>query len=138
MHCDLEIRSFTDGIAVAFGVRRRFTHGHTAVLLDGFGQVLDLTVFSLPASSVDTAIGWAGCFAAGEGTVRRMVLVSAVADGVDHEPTEAEVETLRQARARFADLGVLVIDWLQCDGNIVRSIDLAADGEGWRLAAAVA
>jgi len=138
MQPDLEITSFTDAIAMAFGVRRRFAHAHTAALLDGRGQVLDLTVFSLPASSVDTAVGWAGCFAANEGTVRRMVLLSAVADSVAHEPREADVSVLRGARARFSDLGVLVVDWLQCDGNVVRSIDLASDGEGWRLAATVA
>ncbi len=138
MYSDLEIRSFTDAIATAFGVRRQFTHGHTAALLDSFGQVLDLTVFSRPENSVETALGWAGCFAASDGTVRRMVLLSAVADSVAHEPRAADVDVLRRARLRFNELGVLVVDWLQCDGNVVRSIDLASDGEGWRLAAAVA
>jgi hypothetical protein len=138
MHPHLEITSFTDAIAVAFGVRRRYAHGHTAALLDGRGQVLDLTVFSCPDSSVDTALGWAGCFAATDTSVRRMVLLSAVGDGVAHEPREADVDVLRCARVRFAELGVLVVDWLQCDGNVARSIDLASDGEGWRLAAAVA
>jgi hypothetical protein len=136
MQSHLEITSFTDAIATAFGVRRRFTHAHTAALIDGRGQVVDLTVFSLPASSVDTALGWAGCFAANDGSVRRMVLVSAIADSVGHEPREADVAVLHRARVRFAELGVLVVDWLQCDGNVVRSIDLASDGEGWRLAAA--
>jgi len=134
----LEITSFTDAIATAFGVRRQFTHAHTAVMVDSFGQVIDLTVFSRPDSSIDTALGWAGCFAANEGTARRMVLVSAVAESVAHEPRHADVEWLQQARARFSELGVLVVDWLQCDGNVVRSVDLASDGEGWRLAAAVA
>jgi len=138
MHSQLEITSFTDAIATAFGVRRRFNHAHTVALLDSYGQVLDLTVFSLPTSSVDTALGWAGCFAANDGSVRRMVLLSAVADSVAHEPREDDVAVLRQARIRFAELGVLVVDWLQCDGNVVRSIDLASDGEGWRLAAACA
>jgi hypothetical protein len=134
----LEIASFTDAIAVAFGVRRRFAHGHAVALVDGRGQVLDLTVFSRPENSVETALGWASCFAANDGTVRRMVLLSAVGSGVDHEPREADVGVLYRARARFGEMGVLVVDWLQCDGNVVRSIDLASDGEGWRLAAAVA
>jgi hypothetical protein len=138
MQSHLEITSFTDAIAVAFGVRRRFTHAHTAALLDSRGQVLDLTVFSRPENSVETALGWAGCFAANEGTVRRMVLLSAVEGSVDHEPRAADVDVLYRARARFGEMGVLVVDWLQCDGNVVRSIDLASDGEGWRLAAAVA
>jgi hypothetical protein len=137
MRSQLEIRSFTDAIAVAFGVRRRFTHAHTAVLVDAFGQVVDLTVFSLRSSSIDTALGWASCFVTNETRcVRRMVLVSAVSASEERE--DADVEVLRQARERFGDLGVLVVDWLQCDGNVVRSTDLAADGEGWRLAHAVA
>jgi hypothetical protein len=134
----LEITSFTDAIATAFGVRRRFTHGHTAAMLDSRGQVLDLTVFSRADNSIETALGWAGCFAANDGTVRRMVLLSAVADDVAHAPREADIELLRRARSQFADMGVLVVDWLQCDGHVARSIDLASDGEGWRLAAAVA
>jgi hypothetical protein len=138
MQSHLEITSFTDAIATAFGMRRLFTDAHSAALLDAFGRVLDLTVFSRPDNSIDTALGWAGCFAANDGTVRRMVLLSAVGDSVAHEPREADVEVLRSARVRFAELGVLVVDWLQCDGNVVRSIDLASDGEGWRLAAAVA
>lgn len=138
MQPHLEITSFTDAIAIAFGVRRRFTHAHTAAMLDHRGQVLDLTVFSRPDNSIETALGWAGCFAASDSSVRRMVLLSAVDNGVAYESRQSEVEVLRLARARFADLGVLVVDWLQCDGNVVRSIDLASDGEGWRLAAAVA
>ena len=135
MHPHLEITSFTDAIAMAFGLRRRFTHAHTAAMLDGRGQVLDLTVFGRADSSVDTALGWAGCFAANDGTVRRMVLLSAVGDSVAHEPREADIERLRAARSRFSDMGVLVVEWLQCDGHVARSIDLASDGEGWRLAA---
>jgi hypothetical protein len=138
MQPHLEITSFTDAIATAFGVRRRFTYGHTAALLDSWGKVLDLTVFSRPDNSVETALGWAGCFAANDGTVRRMVLLSAVGDSVTHEPKGADLEVLRRARARFSEMGVLVVDWLQCDGNVVRSVDLASDGEGWRLASAVA
>lgn len=138
MHSHLEIRSFTDAIAVAFGVRRRFTHAHTAVLFDAFGQVVDLTVFSLRTSSVDTALGWAGCFVSNESGVRRMLLVSAVTAGEGQRDADADVAVLRQARERFGELGVLVVDWLQCDGNVVRSTDLVADGEGWRLARAVA
>ncbi|MBV8979866.1 MAG: hypothetical protein JO086_03100 [Acidimicrobiia bacterium] len=137
MRSQLEIRSFTDAIAVAFGVRRRFSHAHTAALVDAFGQVVDLTVFSLRSSSVDTALGWAACFVSNETcSVRRMVLVSAVAAG-EGRP-DADVEVLRRARERFADLGVLVVDWLQCDGNVVHSTDLASDGEGWCLARAAA
>ena len=138
MHTHLEIVSFTDAIAIAFGVRRQFVRAHTAVLVDSRGRVVDLTVFSRPDSMIDTALDWAGCFAVNDGGVRRMVLVSAVDDGVADEPKVEDLELLREARAHFADLGVLVVDWLQCDGNVVRSLDLASDGEGWRLAAAVA
>jgi hypothetical protein len=136
-HPDLEITSFTDAIAMAFGLRRRFAHAHAAALVGGGGQILDLTVFGRAEHAVDTALGWAGCFAANEGTVRRMVLLSAVGDSVGHEPRAADIDLLRRARARFSDMGVLVVDWIQCDGNVARSIDLASDGEGWRLAAAV-
>ena len=123
---------------MAFGLRRRFTHAHTAAMVNHYGRVVDLTVFSRPDNSVDTALGWAGCFAANDGSVRRMVLLSAVADSVAHEPRSEDIELLRRARGRFSDMGLLVVDWLQCDGHVARSIDVASDGEGWRLSAAVA
>jgi len=65
-----------------------------------------------------------------------MVLVSAVAAG--QARADADIEVFRSARERFSELGVLVVDWLQCDGNVVRSIDWppTAKAGSWRMAAA--
>jgi len=85
------------------------------------------------------ALTWAACLVGEFDECERLVLFSAYKSGVADELREADVETLRMARERFFKRhGVLVVDWLQCDGDVVRSIDLASDGEGWRLAAAAA
>ena len=53
---------------MAFGLRSQFTHGHATALVDCCGHVLDLTVFSRAENTIDAALGWAGCFAANDGT----------------------------------------------------------------------
>jgi|SRR5438270_7006821 len=139
MGTDLEITSFTDAIAAAFGVRGRFKFGHGVALLDRRGQVLELTMFTDKRRHfIDTALTWAGLVVTEFDECVRIVLFSAYKSGVADELREADVDLLRSARRRFSEHGVLVVDWLQCDGDVVRSIDLASDGEGWRLAASAA
>ena len=139
MPADLEITSFTDAIATAFGIRGRFKFGHGVALVDGHGQVLEITMFTdKRLHTIDSALTWAACLVGEFDECSKVLLFSASKSGVADELREADVELLRAARARFADQGVLVVDWLQCDGDVVRSIDLASDGEGWRLAAAAA
>ena len=139
MGTDLEITSFTDAIATAFGIRGRFKFGHGVALVGAGGQVLEITMFTdKRLHTIDTAVAWAACLVDEFDECERVVLFSAFKGGVVDQLREADVELLRCARSRFADSNVLVVDWLQCDGDVVRSIDLASDGEGWRLAAAAA
>jgi hypothetical protein len=138
--CDepLRLNGMADAASAAFGVRRRFRRGHCAAVLDAHGLVLDLTVFTRRHHSIDTAVAWAGCVAVNDGRADRVILYSAMKDGVADELREADIETLRRARRELGEAGVLVVDWLQCDGKHVRSIDFASDGEGWHRAASVA
>jgi hypothetical protein len=134
----LTIDTFTTAVGAAFGLRDRFTHGHGAAVLDGRGRVLDLTVFAADHHSVDTALGWADCAVRNDARARRIVIISAVTDSVAGELRGADLDALRRARQTFASLGVAVVDWLQCDGENVRSLDLASGGEGWRWPSPVA
>ena len=136
----LRISGVGEAMAAAFGIRDRFRRAHGAALLDGDGVVLDLTVFTAKHHSIETALQWAGCALASGAHRRpdRIILYSAVRRSVADELREADIELLRRARARFAGAGVRVVDWLQCDGKVVRSIDLASDGTGWHDEASVA
>ena len=133
----LWLHGMADAAGAAFGIRDRFDHAHGAALLDRHGRVLDLTLFTADHHTIKDALGWAGCFMANHEEAERIVLLSAVVDGTD-VLREADIETLRRAREVFGEAGVLVVDWLQCDGKHARSIDFASDGEGWRRAASVA
>ena len=133
----LRITSFADAAGAAFGLRDRFTHAHGAAVLDRHGRVLDLTLFTGADHSVDTALDWADCLVLNDERAERIVLLSAVESGVADELRECDLETLRRARQVFGELGVLVVDWLQCDGHDVRSLDLAGDDDGWRRLAPV-
>ena len=133
----LRITSFADAAGTAFGLRDRFTHAHAVAVLDRHGRVLDLTLFTGADHSVDTALGWADCFVLNDERAERVVLLSAVESRVADGLRECDLDTLRSARKVFGELGVLVVDWLQCDGDDVLSLDLAGDDEGWRRLAPV-
>ena len=134
----LAITSLGEATGAVRGLRDRFVHAHAAVLLDSHGRVLDLTIFTRANNTIDTAIGWADCMVANHEDATRIVLLSAVASDVEDELREADLATLRRAREVFAELGVMVVDWLQCDGKHVRCLDVAAGAAGWRAVAALA
>ena len=134
----LRIPGFGDAAAAAFGIRDRFRRAHGYALLDADGTVLDLRVCTLRKESIEWAVRWAEGMAKVTPGVTHAVLFSAVRKGVADELREADVELLRDARARLAESDVLLVDWLQCDAEHVRSIDLASDGRGWDQAASVA
>src|SRR6266550_6937133 len=102
MGTDLEITSFTDAIAAAFGVRGSFKFGHGVALLGRAGQVLEITMFTdKRLHTIDTALTWAACLVGEFDECERLVLFSAYKSGVADELRETDVETLRVARERF-------------------------------------
>jgi hypothetical protein len=134
----LVLAGFGDAVTAAFGLRERFRRAHGVALLDADGTVVDFTVFTARQHSIECALRWADCSVEYGPPVRQAILYSAVRKSVAGPLREGDVEVLRAARARLAGAGVLVVDWLQCDGSNVRSIDFAADGDGWRQAASIA
>src|SRR5437588_10295478 len=124
-HEPLRLHDLADAASAAFGVRRRFRRGHGAAVLDTHALVLDLTVFTLRSHSIETAVAWAGFIATNDARADRVILYSAMKSGVADELRESDVGTLRRARSDLSETGVLRVDWLQCDGKHVRSIDYA-------------
>lgn len=57
----LRIKGFADALAAALGISDRFKRGHASVALDSAGKVLDLTCFTGPDHTVETALSWADC-----------------------------------------------------------------------------
>jgi hypothetical protein len=130
----LVIKGFADAVGAAMGIQDRFGHGHGAAMLDDDGVVLDLTLFTADEHTVDTALGWAYCFVLNHPHARRLVLLSAVRDSV-RTPNEDDLAVLRRARAEFAHCGVEIVDWIQSDGDDIRSIAFTTDRHAWDSAA---
>ena len=130
----LVIHGFGDAVGAATGIRDRFEHGHGAAMLDEHGVVLDLTLFTADEHTVDTALGWAYCFVLNHPQTRRVVLLSAVRASV-RTPREDDLAILRRARKEFAHCGVEIVDWIQSDGDDIRSLAFTADHDAWGSAA---
>jgi hypothetical protein len=126
----LTIRGFADAIAGALAIHHRFRRGHAAAVLDATGTVLDLTVFTACDHSMGDALDWAACVVRSDERARRLVLLSAVTTGV-RQPREADLAGLRQARARFEEQGVTVVDWIQTDGEDIRSLAFTLGIDAW-------
>ncbi|MGQ0802620.1 MAG: hypothetical protein ACT4PI_01970 [Actinomycetota bacterium] len=130
----LVIKGFADAVGAAMGIKDRFGHGHGAALLDDDGVVLDLTLFTADEHTVDTALGWAYCFVLNHPHTRRLVLLSAVRDSV-RTPREDVLAVLRRARDEFAHCGVEIVDWIQSDGDDIRSVAFTAEPDAGGSAA---
>jgi len=130
----LAIRGFADAIAEALAIQQRFRRGHAAAVLDQTGTLLDLTVFTAADHSMDDALDWAGCMVLNDERATRLVLLSAVTTSV-RQPCEADLDALRRARARFGEHGVSVVDWIQTDGEDIRSLAFTMGIDAWDPAA---
>jgi hypothetical protein len=130
----LAIRGFADAIAEALAIQQRFERGHAAAILDDAGTLLDLTVFTARNHTMHDALDWAGCIVRGDERATRIVLLSAVTVSV-RQPCEADLDVLRHARAHFGERGVTVVDWIQTDGEDIRSLAFTLGIDTWNSAA---
>ena len=126
----LAIRGFVDAVAEAMAIQQRFTRGHAAAVLDDAGTLLDLTVFTARDHSMHDALDWASCMVLDDDRATRLVLLSAVTTTVRH-PCEADLSVLRRARTLFGDRGVTVVDWIQTDGEDIRSLAFTLGVDAW-------
>lgn len=135
-HADtgLTIRGFGEAAAQAFALHVQFDFCHAAACLDDDGRVLDLTAFTDAAiHSVDSALDWAFCVVANHARVRRVVMFSTGPEPVV-QPSEADLALFRIMQAAFAGEGIVVIDWLRCDGENVRSLAFTHRSDAWGAA----
>ena len=128
------IRGFADAIAEALAIQQRFGRGHAAAVLDARGTLLDLTVFTAPDHTMHDALDWAACTVLNDERATRMVLLSAVTTSV-RPACEADLDVLRRARARFGERGVTIVDWIQTDGDDIRSLAFTIGIDAWGSAA---
>ncbi len=126
----LAIRGFVDALAEAVAIQQRFKRGHAAAVLDDAGTLLDLTVFTARDHSMHDALDWASCIVLGDVRAARVVLLSAATSSV-RQLCEADLDLLRQARARFGERGVTIVDWIQTDGEDIRSLAFTIGIDAW-------
>ncbi len=126
---DLHITGFADAVTTVLGLQQTFRQGHTAVALRG-DAVVDLTMFAGEGHTMDSALSWAACLVINEPGVDRLVLVSVGTKPVD-EIREWDLDMLRTVRRAFAEHAVDVVDWIQSDGENLRSLAITAGWDTW-------
>jgi len=125
---DLTIDGFLDAAALALELHDLFGRYATAVGLSADGTVYDLTVFTDDRASFDAALDWAHCLVVGDPRVTRLVLMSSTASDLEIL-AEIDLDDYRAARDTFRTWDVEILDWLQTDGDTVRSMCLSEGGD---------
>ena len=125
------IRGFADAAATVLDLHEEFGFCHTAACLDDDGNVLDLTVFTDPHThSIESALDWAFCLTVNDDRFTRLVAFSTGSEPVI-EPSEGDLAVFRLMRTAFGRHGVEVLDWIQCDGDNVRSLAFTERPDAW-------
>ena len=126
---DLTIDGFFDAAALAIELHDLFGRYATAVALASDGAVVDLTVFTEEHAEVDAALDWAHCLVVHDHRVERLLLLSSTTADLEIL-AEQDLADYRHAREVFGTWDVEVVDWLQTDGDTVRSMGSSGVG-GW-------
>jgi hypothetical protein len=128
----LAIRSYAEAVAAAMGMSERYGYGHAAAALDAHGSLIDLTVFHEPHQTIYDALFYAHGLMLFDPSVTRLVLLSALRRDVSGVK-ERDIETLRGAQRLFGESGVEIVDWVQTDGSLFRSVGVTTEHQGvWR------
>lgn len=125
------LRSFRDAIGFALELADRYAFVAAAVLLGPNGQPIDLAVAEGLGSSIEPVVAWAAGID-GWGAVPRRSLLISVRPFDPEVIREADLRRYRQARWSLAGAGCHLVDWIETDGDLVRSYAyVTCPAEAW-------
>ena len=122
----LFIHGFADAAVAAAAISKVFAGGHVVVTTDAHGSVIDVLAFTRPTHTAEDAIA-AGLDAHRRSSAACRMLVVSVLHGVDIvTPNDLEIEGWKEAADRCRRNGVELVDWIQCSGELLRSLSITA------------
>jgi hypothetical protein len=120
------IHSFADAVATALGLYDLYGRYAALALLDDDRTIIDMTPFSGDAACVLCAVEWADCLLHSDPHSSQAVLLSGTEQSV-LELREDDVRLFGFIRDELGALDVEVLDWIQTDGENIRSLAFSCD-----------
>jgi hypothetical protein len=120
------IHQFAEAAYVAFGLYELYGRFAAAALLDDDGTILDMRPFSGDDTCVVCALEWALDVADDWHSAHRVVLLSGM-PGSLRDPREDDIRMYQSLLDALDDHDVDLLDWIQTDGNDVRSLTFTCD-----------
>ncbi len=125
------IRSFRDALGFALELADRHPRAAAAALLEPGGRAVELAVAPSPDASIEPVVAWAAGSGGWDGRPRSVLVVSIRAFDPD-VVREADLRRYRRIGWSLARAGRPLADWIETDGDLVRSYAyLTHPAEAW-------
>ncbi len=120
------IHQFAEAAYAAVGLYELYGRFAAAALLDDDGTILDMRPFTGDDTCVVCALEWALNVADDWMSAHRVVLLSGSPSSL-RDPREDDIRMYQSLRDALDDHDVDLLDWIQTDGNEVRSLTFTSD-----------
>ncbi len=125
------VRSFRDAVGFALELADRYAFVAAAALLDADGVPVDVAVVEGLGSPIEPVVAWAAGADGWRSAPRRTLLIS-IRPFDPGVVAEDDLRRYRQARWSLGRAGCHLIDWIETDGDLVRSYAyLTCPAEAW-------
>ncbi len=130
------IRSFRDALGLALELNDEFAFAHAAVVLSPDRRCVDFGVFTAVGHNLSATLGWLSCRFE-RSSDRALVLLISVRSIDGRSIYERDLSDFRFARATISEFGGSLLDWIETDGELVRSYaQLVNPNTAWSMQAA--
>lgn len=127
------VETFRDALGLALELADRYSLVDAAALLDPAGRTIEMAVASglEGAGSIEPVVAWAAGAGGWSGPPQGVLIVSVRALDPDIV-SEADLRRYRHAGWSLAGAGRRLLDWIETDGDLVRSYaSLTCPAEAW-------
>ena len=130
------IRSFRDALGLALELSDEFAFAHAALVLSPDRRCVDFEVFTSIVENLSEILGWLSCRFESHADSAFVLLISIRSvDG--WSIYERDLSDFRFARATISGFGGHLVDWIETDGELVRSYAyLVNPNTAWSVEAA--
>ncbi len=125
------ITSFRDALGLALELSDEFAYAHAVVILAPDRRCVELQLFTGIVDNLGVMLGWLSSrLVRGYAPVPVLLISVRSVDG--WSVYERDLNDFRFARATIGELGGELVDWLETDGELVRSFAHLVDpGSAW-------
>jgi hypothetical protein len=120
------IADFTAAVHTALALHGLYGRYVAVALLSTDGEIVDMTPFAGEDACVPCAVEWANTVSHSDPRATRAVLLSG-SDLSVRQLREDDIRLYQLARDALAGVDLEVLDWIQTDGDQIRSLAFSCD-----------